>query len=90
MGYDVVIAGAGAAGCVAASRLSEDPKRSVFLLEAGPDYPDPTMVPPEILSIVSPAHTHDWGYTSEPPFTEGRCASPAVSSSAAAPQPMLR
>lgn len=68
MGYDVVIAGVGAAGCVVASRLSEDPKRSVLLLEAGPDYPDPTMVPPEILSIVSPAHTHDWGYTSEPSF----------------------
>src|SRR5262245_36800150 len=36
--HDVLIIGGGVAGCVLAARLSEDPGRSVCLVEAGPDY----------------------------------------------------
>jgi choline dehydrogenase len=36
--FDVAVLGGGAAGCVLAARLSEEPDRRVCLVEAGPDY----------------------------------------------------
>ena len=63
-GFDVVIVGGGAAGCLMARRLADRADRTVLLLEAGPD-----------LRAAPPAGLHDgwqlptipdWGFRSEP------------------------
>ena len=63
-GYDVVVVGGGAAGCVVAARLSEDGTRRVLLLEAGPDHR--ALMPADVRDGWRPTTGHDWGYVAEP------------------------
>lgn len=66
-----VIVGAGSGGGVLAARLSEDAHQDVVLVEAGPDYADPSQVPEDVLDAGEMSvEKHDWGlkaYFLEPP-----------------------
>ncbi|MFN0093475.1 MAG: GMC family oxidoreductase, partial [Dehalococcoidia bacterium] len=77
---DIVVVGAGSSGAVIAARASEDPRRSVLLLEAGPDYPDLAATPFDLVNSHNNSYTaHDWGFAYQPtaagrsvPFPRGR------------------
>ena len=48
MRYDHIIIGMGFAGVILATRLTEDPNRSVLMPEAGSDYADLDSLPDEV------------------------------------------
>ena len=70
--YDYVIVGAGAAGCAVAARLSEDPARSVLLLEAGGRDRSPNIKIPAAFAKQFRTKL-DWDFRSGPePHLNGR------------------
>ena len=73
--FDYVIVGAGSAGCVLASRITEDPDVRVLLLEAGPpDHAwDWRLHMPAALAYPLRSERYNWAYHSEPePHMDGR------------------
>ncbi len=64
--FDYVIVGAGAAGCVLAYRLSENPALKVALIEAGPRDVHPFISMPKGLAKVMADPAHLWVHMSKP------------------------
>lgn len=79
--FDVIIVGAGSAGCVLASRLTQYPNRNVLLLEAGGSDDDPRVSTPAAMGSL-PNTRFDWGFRTGPQdhlsrrqiaYPRGRC-----------------
>jgi choline dehydrogenase-like flavoprotein len=64
--FDYVIVGGGSAGCVLASRLSEDPSVKVALLEAGPVDSSILIHCPAGLALMAQTKIANWAYETVP------------------------
>ena len=76
MKYDFVIIGSGSAGCVLATRLTDDPNRSVLLLESGPDYPNFEVYPDDLKFGYNQAASavdapHNWAFSGKATEEQG-------------------
>ncbi len=69
---DVVIVGAGSAGCVLANRLTADPALRVILIEAGNEATDPRIADPSAWPMLQGSAV-DWAFATTPqPGLAGR------------------
>jgi choline dehydrogenase len=69
--FDVVVVGGGSAGCVVASRLTENPSVSVCLIEAGGRDWNPWIHIPLGFGKLVPNPKVNWGFETEPEPTLG-------------------
>lgn len=67
MGFsaDIIIVGAGSAGCVLANRLTADGRFKVLLLEAGPPDTGWTLKMPSAMGVALTRTAHNWAYQGE-------------------------
>jgi len=64
--FDYIIVGGGAAGCVLAGRLSEDPAANVCLLEAGPRDTSALIHCPAGLALLAKTGGANWAFETTP------------------------
>ncbi|HVV95328.1 MAG TPA: GMC family oxidoreductase N-terminal domain-containing protein [Hyphomicrobiales bacterium] len=64
--FDYVVVGGGSAGCVLASRLTEDADVTVLLLEAGKPDRHPLIPIPIAFGVLARTASVNWGYETEP------------------------
>jgi choline dehydrogenase-like flavoprotein len=71
--FDYLVVGGGSSGCVVAGRLSEDPRTSVAVLEAGGDGKGLTITTPAAGVFTVPTRLHNWAFETVPqPGLNGR------------------
>jgi choline dehydrogenase len=64
--FDYIIVGAGSAGCVLANRLSQDPKTTVLLVEAGGSERNPLFSVPMLAGVAYWHKPTNWNYMTTP------------------------
>src|SRR4030081_2937743 len=64
--FDFVVVGGGSGGCAVAGRLSEDPKTSVAVLEAGGVCDNWVVTTPGALALMVPGKLNNWAFDTVP------------------------
>src|SRR3981189_2271476 len=71
--FDFVVGGGGSGGCAVGGRLSEDPKTSVAVLEAGGGGDNWVVSTPGALALMVPGKLNNWAFETVPqPGLNGR------------------